>query len=66
MAKRLTGSGCRLGWSMGSVEDGCMQVIIVEREGSFGVNVKYPILTNGNGDALFPNYFGEVICFCPV
>ena len=24
-----------------------------------GVNVGHPIVTNGDGDALFPNYFGE-------
>ena len=27
--------------------------------GSFGVNVERPIVTNGDGDALFPNYFAE-------
>jgi len=35
-------------------------VVIVEWEGAvFGVNVEHPIVTNGDGDALFPNYFGE-------
>jgi len=24
-----------------------------------GVNIGRPIVTNGDGDALFPNYFGE-------
>jgi len=24
-----------------------------------GVNLGRPVVTNGNGDALFPNYFGE-------
>jgi len=27
--------------------------------GSFGVNLGRPIVTNGDGDALFLNYFGE-------
>jgi len=26
---------------------------------SLGVNVGRPIVTNGDGDAIFPNYFGE-------
>ena len=29
------------------------------RRAVLGVNVVRPIVTNGDGDALFPNYFGE-------
>ena len=32
--------------------------------GSFGVNLARPIVTNGDGDALFPNYFaGDLFCW---
>jgi len=34
-------------------------VVIVEGKGSLGVNLGHPIVTNGDGDALFPNYFGK-------
>ena len=34
-------------------------VVIVEREGAvLGVNLGRPIVINGDGEALFPNYFG--------
>ena len=39
VAKRLNGSGCHLGWWVGSVEDGCirmMGLLNVEGENSFG------------------------------
>jgi len=37
------------------------------REGAvLGVNVGRPIVTDGDGDALFPNYFGEdLLLFSP-
>jgi len=28
-------------------------------KGILGVNLKHPTVTNGDGDALFPNYFGQ-------
>jgi len=35
-------------------------VVIVKGEGAvFGVNLWHPIVTNGDGDVHFPNYFGE-------
>ena len=30
--------------------------------GSFGVNLRHPLVTNGDGDVLFPNYIGRT-CF---
>ena len=35
------------------------------RRGSFGVNLGCPVVTNGDSDALFTNYFagGLVTCF---
>jgi len=37
-----------------------MTVVIVEGEGAvFEVNLGHSIVTNGDGDALFSNYFGE-------
>ena len=37
-----------------------MGVVIVEVEGAvLGVNLGRSGVTNGDGDALFPNYFGE-------
>jgi len=37
-----------------------MGVVIVKGERAvLGVNLKRPIVTSGDGDALFPNYFGE-------
>ena len=50
MAKRIIGSGCRLGWLTGrSVEDGCIRWDgDHRREGAvLGVNVRHPIVTNG-------------------
>jgi len=36
-----------------------MAVLIVEREGAvLGVHLRQPFVTNWDGDALFPNYFG--------
>jgi len=32
--------------------------------GRFGVNLGRPNVTNGDGDALFPNYFEEELVFC--
>jgi len=41
-----------------------MRAVIVEEEGSvLGLNLGLPIVTNVDGDALFPNYFGEDL-FC--
>jgi len=35
-------------------------VVIVEGGGAvFGVNLRRPIVTNGDGDALFPSNFGR-------
>jgi len=35
-------------------------VVIVKGEGAvLGVNFGRPIVTNGDGNVLFPNYFGE-------
>jgi len=35
-------------------------VVIVDNKGAvLGVNLGHPIVTNGDGDALFPYYFGE-------
>jgi len=43
----------------GLLTDGCIRVGDRRRErNSFGVNMRRPIVTNGDGDALFP-YFGE-------
>jgi len=37
-----------------------MGVVIVEGEGPvLGVNLGHAIVTSEDGDALFPNYFGE-------
>jgi len=37
-----------------------MEVVIVEGKWAvLGVNLGRPNVTNGNGDALCPNYFGE-------
>jgi len=37
-----------------------MRVMIVEGKGAvLGVNLGRPIVTYGDGDALFPNYFRE-------
>ena len=37
-----------------------MGVLIVKGEGAvLGMNLGRPIVTNVDGDALFPNYFGE-------
>jgi len=37
-------------------------VVIVEREGAvLGVNVGHTIVTDKDGDALFPNYFEEIL-----
>jgi len=37
-----------------------MGVVIVEgKVAALGVNVGRPIVTNGDGDVLFPNYFGD-------
>jgi len=37
-----------------------MMMMIVEGEGTvLGVNLGRPVVTSGDGDALFPNYFGE-------
>ena len=62
-AKRLTGSGYRLAGMVSRVGRG-MGVLDGagdhRREGAvWGVNLGRPIATNGDGDALFPNYFGE-------
>ena len=62
VAKWLSGSRCRLGWSVGSVKDGCIRwVVIVEGEGAvLGVNLGCPIVTEGDfAMQLFPNYFGQ-------
>jgi len=41
-----------------------MGLLIVEGEGAvLGVNLGCPIVTNGDGDAIFPNYFGRT-CYC--
>jgi len=46
-----------VGRGMGCVLDG---VVIVEWEGAvLWVNLGRPIVTNGDGDALFQNYFGK-------
>jgi len=71
VAKRLTGSGCRLGDEWGRSRDGCIRWDGDRRRGrgSFGVNVgrlietietllRRPIYCG----ALFPNYFGRT-CF---
>jgi len=35
-------------------------VVIVKRKGAvLGMNMGRPIVTNADGDTLFPNYFGE-------
>jgi len=36
-----------------------MKKIVEGKEAVLGVNLGHPIVTNGDGDALFPNYFGE-------
>jgi len=51
VAKRLSGSECRLGWWAGSVEGGCIRWDGDRRRGI--------IVTSGDGYAVFPNYFGE-------
>jgi len=51
VAKRLIGSGCRLGWwvGSGSVWVYWILVVIVEGEGAvWGVNMWRPIVTNGD------------------
>jgi len=41
-------------------------VVIVEGEGTvLGVNLGRPIVTSWDGDALFPNYFGEYLFTVP-
>jgi len=40
-----------------------MGVLDGVRKGSFGVNLGRPIVNNGDGDALFPNYFGEDLLY---
>jgi len=41
-----------------------MGVVIVEREGTvLEVNVGHPIITSGDGETLFPNYFGRTCLF---
>ena len=59
MAKRLIGSGCPFGCEFGRSRDPCIDgVVIVKGEGAvLGANLGHPIVTNGDGDALFPNYF---------
>jgi len=42
-----------------------MGVVIFEGEGAvLGVNVGRPIVANGDGDELFPNYFGRTCLRC--
>jgi len=42
-------------------------VVIVEWEMAvLGVSVGRPIVTNGDGDALLPNYFGEDLFNCEI
>jgi len=38
------------------VSDG--EVIVEKERAVLGVNLGRPIITNGDGEALFPNYFG--------
>jgi len=43
-----------------------MEVVIVEWEGAVlevNVDVWRPIVTNRDGDVLFPNYFGRTNCY---
>ena len=52
---------------MGSVEGWVyqMEVMIVEEERAvLEVNLGRPIVTNRDGDALFPNYFGRIVSIC--
>ena len=44
---------------MGSVEGWVHGMVIVEGKEVLGVNLGRPIVTNGDDDALFTNYFGE-------
>jgi len=62
VAIRLTGSGCRFRWGVGSVKGW----LVIKREGAvLVVNMDHPIETNGDfvalceSDTLFPNYFGR-------
>ena len=38
-------------------------MIVEGKGGNFGVNLGRPIVTIGDGNALFPNYFGEGLVF---
>jgi len=54
VAKRLIGFGCRFRWWMG-VLDG---MVSSKGKGQFWwLILERPIVTNGDGDAFFPNYF---------
>jgi len=62
VAKRLSGSGCRWDGEWGRSRKGVLDGIRdrQRRMGSFGVNLRHPIVTNGDfATRLLPNYFGQ-------
>ena len=61
LAKRMIGSGCRLGLRAGRSRDGCIRwLVIVEGEGAILLNSGHHIVTNRDfATRLFPNYYGQ-------